>query len=158
MQISIGDMNFYEGAKFLALHLTYVDIMFLAIYRHLTCQVCGSNFKSVVMCGDINMNLICSDRNTDKYKEVMKHFGFTSLINSPTFQRADMASCIDHVWVFSDQMERFQAHITPIEIADHKNINIFFRSNNNKQITTTNIYLATYTRINQNANKHEHNR
>lgn len=54
--------------------------------------------KKVIICGDFNVNVLNEDDNSKKYFcTLIKSYKFRHLVNSITFKRNDMQSCIDNI-------------------------------------------------------------
>lgn len=84
-------------------------LIVLGIYRlhAFTCSelineindLCNSNQPNVMICGDMNLDILTNNNIAQECLVVMSDHGLKSLINSPKRTTADSIPCIDHVSV-----------------------------------------------------------
>ena len=132
-------INDYAEAEFMAVELSQLSIVIIVVYRHPNCgitaflktldnivgsSVCANSRRLIVLCGDLKIDMLSDNIHTADYIAMMNAYSFISLINAPTFVRAAVSSCLDHVWVKNSQKSAIKADINLNEIADHKSINI----------------------------------
>ena len=79
--------------------------------------------KTVIICGDFNINLAKSPHN--KYSQSLFDLGFIQLVNSPTHM---LGGIIDHVYFYSANMSTCSLYkIYPVYYSDHDAISFFLQ-------------------------------
>ncbi len=78
--------------------------------------------KSYILIGDINANLISTDKKTERYLDVLYEAGFICGIDKPTRVDGNSRTCIDHIFVNHENIENIRTAIIETEITDHYSI------------------------------------
>lgn len=100
--------------------------------------------KTYILLGDINLNLLNSDRYVDRYLNVLTEAGFVSCVNLPTRVTAESSSCIDHMFVNHYDYDRVRAAVVHTHVTDHYStaLEITFRLNEpHDPLTKKNFYI-----------------
>lgn len=73
-----------------------------------------------IVCGDININTLCTDTQTNNYLTMVNSHGLIMCINKPTRVREDTATCIDHILIHNQiYSPGTKAIIIETSITDH---------------------------------------
>lgn len=131
-------------------------IFISAIYRPPSTDVKKFNFhlndylKSIerkgidyyLLVGDINIDILNNDKNSDDYLNILSEYDYLSYINKPTRIDGNSSSCIDHIFLKCKNSvhEKNKSFIYEYQITDHFPIAIFFNLetnlNNQSQVMT----------------------
>ena len=78
------------------------------------------NYKDIIVLGDININL--ADLNTaeqNAYLDNLLANGFVSFMNLPTRVTSQSKTCIDHIFVRSNDLSQYESALLHLDITDH---------------------------------------
>jgi hypothetical protein len=75
--------------------------------------------KTNIMVGDININILGHDLQTDLYLDVLYEKGFISCIDKPTRQQRDSSTLIDHIFINNVDISLIESSIVKVSVTDH---------------------------------------
>lgn len=145
----ISLLDVYEpnsDSEYLAVNVLDYNLLILLAYRHPVYQVlnfmsslndilASSAFnnpnKSIIFVGDTNIDTLKENRFTKNYVKSFKALHYKSLIDNPTRSNQSSQSCIDHVFVKSDN--NVTATINDFQITDHSTITIQYTASSSSK-------------------------
>ena len=77
-----------------------------------------TKLKDHILIGDLNINILTSDKDSETYLDTMNHYNFRPLITLPTRIASTSRTCIDHIMVNFDTC-KFTPGIILKDTSDH---------------------------------------
>jgi hypothetical protein len=87
--------------------------------------------NKIVICGDINNDILSNSLYATEYLNLMLIDGFISCINNYTRVFKDSKSCLDHIFSKNISIDNILSYIVKLNITDNFPTMIFFTSNPN---------------------------
>lgn len=118
-------------SELILIYSSKLDLAVLAIYRSVSFNISDFNddlekrlsslsFKSCILIGDLNINLLSEGSAVDGYLEILNSFGFVQHIDHPTRSGALSNSCIDHIFLRSEKDRiKISTGYCDVQITDH---------------------------------------
>ncbi len=107
-------------------------------------------YKTHIITGDINMDLMSYNEPDDEYKNIFSYFNYISYINDIT--RPSSKTCLDHFLAKTPNTTTFtniKSFIIKYELTDHYPIALTIDSKNKRATSKENIQLKQYINYDQ---------
>ena len=112
----------------------------------------SDHFHFQLLVGDININILEEDANTNKYLSVLAKHGFVPYIQLPTRVTKDTATCLDHIFIKQKKTKnniKFKSYVLTCDITDHYAvIATFVKDTYSQDNIDDNKEFHTYKKIN----------
>ena len=79
----------------------------------------NQNLKNHIIVGDININILNVNKNSNEYINNYLNGGYRSFINAPTRVIANSSSCIDHIFGKLPENASISSMTCDLDITDH---------------------------------------
>ncbi|KAJ8704330.1 hypothetical protein PYW08_013054 [Mythimna loreyi] len=106
--------------------------------------------KSIVICGDFNINILENNSNSSRFLNLFKSFNLSNVFTEPTRVTPTSATCIDNIFCNCDYLDKAIVHYLP---SDHSGQTVFFNFKaalEKTQIQFRPITLGKLTKFNSN--------
>ncbi|KAJ8704323.1 hypothetical protein PYW08_013047 [Mythimna loreyi] len=106
--------------------------------------------KSIVICGDFNINILENNSNSSRFLNLFKSFNLSNVFTEPTRVTPTSATCIDNIFCNCDYLDKAIVNYLP---SDHSGQTVFFNFKaalEKTQIQFRPITLGKLTKFNSN--------
>lgn len=110
LDFSLSNCDTISSAEYLCMYSKRLDLYILACYRshsftpsffitELNTLLKNCKSKNIVLIGDLNIDILKNDPDSNVYMDFMYDKGFKSCLNIPTRITEKSESCIDHIFI-----------------------------------------------------------
>jgi len=111
----------------------------------------SNNFK-VIICGDMNINILEKSSDVSNYLNILASYNFISCIDSYTRVTDNTKSCIDHIFIRNVDLSKANSFVIKTDITDHFSLAFYikedFIDNLNDNLNNNNFYSKKITNFN----------